>query len=188
MSILSFLKRYITKPRTVGAVAPSSRYLARKMMHSIDFATASVIAEFGAGTGVFTEEIIKKRAQGTLMLVFETDEQFFDILVKKYSNQPDCHIINDSAAQVGKYLEMHGHTHADYIVSGLPFASLPPQVSRSILSGAREHLAAGGRFITFQYTLLKKDFIGEYFSDITITREVRNIPPAYVLSCTNGPR
>ena len=185
MTILSFIKRYITRPRTVGAIAPSSRYLARKMMHSIDFTSSHVIVEFGAGTGVFTEEIIKKRTQGTLVLVFETDERFYDILLKKYGNKPDCHIINDSAAHVGKYLEMHGHTCADYIVSGLPFASLPLQVSRSILSGARESLAVGGRFITFQYTLLKKDFIGEYFSDICITREVRNIPPAYVLSCSH---
>lgn len=40
-------------------------------------------------------------------------------------------------------------------------------------------------FITFQYTLLKKGYIGSYFEDISLERVVLNIPPAYVLKCQN---
>ncbi len=71
----------------------------------------------------------------------------------------------------------------DYIVSGLPFASLPQQVSSNILKLTQMHLRQGGKFITFQYTLLKKDLIGKYFNKVEIGRELRNIPPAYIFSC-----
>ena len=33
---ISFILQYIKKPRTVGAILPSSRYLANKMMENID--------------------------------------------------------------------------------------------------------------------------------------------------------
>lgn len=61
MKFLLFLKQYITKPRTVGAVLPSSKYLTTKMIENVDFNYSSCIVEYGPGTGVFTERILKKR-------------------------------------------------------------------------------------------------------------------------------
>jgi len=72
----------------------------------------------------------------------------------------------------------------DYIVSGLPFASLPKDVSSNILKETQKYLNEEGKFITFQYTLLKKDFIKKYFNEVSIKREVRNVPPAYVICCS----
>jgi phospholipid N-methyltransferase len=185
MSILSFIKQYITRPRTVGAILPSSEFLAKKMITNIDFTNAHCIVEYGPGTGVFTEKILEKKATQTLLLLFETNEEFYTILKTKYKSLPNLHVINDSAENVGKHLNTHNIQTADYIVSGLPFASLPQEVSSSILSETKKHLEGKGSFITFQYTLLKKDFIGKYFKQIDISREVRNVPPAYVLCCKN---
>jgi len=187
--MFSFLKQYVLKPRTVGAVAPSSKYLAAKMMAGIDFASAQCIVEFGPGTGVFTDEILRRRQTGALVLLLERDAAFCEMLRKKYIGHDHLHIINDSAEHIGKYLHVYGGTYgiktADYIVSGLPFASLPQDVSESILTAAVEYLKPSGKFITFQYTLLRKAFIGKYFSSIEITREVRNLPPAYVFLCSH---
>jgi len=167
----------------VGAVMPSSKYLARKMVKSINFNDARYIVEYGAGTGVFTNEILKYRKTDTIVLLFENNIEFYNLLKEKYEREPNLYIINDSAAHVGKYLLEHNAEMADYIVSGLPFASLPPEVSTNILTATKKYLKPGGRFITFQYTLLKKDFIQQFFSGIDINREIRNVPPAYVLSC-----
>lgn len=180
---LSFLKQYVTKPRTVGAVLPSSKYLADKMMQNIDFDSARCIVEYGAGTGVFTEQILSLRKADTVVLIFENNIEFYSLLKEKFKNQQNIHIINDSAAYVGKCLNQHDFEYADYIISGLPFASLPQDVSQNILSQTKKSLKPGGSFITFQYTLIRKDFIGQYFNNITIKRELRNIPPAYVLCC-----
>ena len=184
MKKLSFIKQYITKPRSVGAILPSSRYLANKMIQEIDFDYAKCIVEYGPGTGVFTEKLVKNRTKDTLILLFEYNYEFYKGLKEKYKNEQNMYIINDSAEYMDKYLNDYNIPRVDYIVSGLPFASLPQCVSSAILGKTRKYLNKNGKFITFQYTLLKKSFIKQYFSDICIKREVRNIPPAYVFSCS----
>lgn len=183
MSKFSFIWQYITNPRTTGAVAPSSKFLGAKMMHGIDFNAADCIVEYGPGTGVFTREILKNRKPSTLVLIFEMNPQFCDILQAEFSGIENFHIINDSAAKVGEYLATFGKKKACYVVSGLPFASLPTEIAENILAETKKHLKTGGAFITFQYTLLKKAFLLQYFKDIKITREFRNLPPAYVFFC-----
>lgn len=176
---MTFLLRYIFKPRTVGAVLPSSKYLARKMGEGIDFDNADFIAEYGPGTGVFTEMLLSRRKPGTRLLLIEKDTSFYSLLREKYKNFPNIQIVNDSAENIANYIQ----DAPDYIVSGLPFASLPQEASFNILKNAAELLKPTGAFITFQYTLLKKDFIGQFFPHISVTRELRNIPPAYVFLC-----
>lgn len=185
MDVLSFIKQYITKPRTVGAIFPSSKYLAKRMIENIDFNCASYIVEYGPGTGVFTEIMIKKRKRDTKILLFESNKEFYNLLLSKYKDEPNLYIINDSAECIEKYLIRYNIPWVDYIVSGLPFASLPHNVSTNILKQAQKLLKDNGKFITFQYTLLKKDFIGQYFNELSIIWEVRNLPPAYVFCCSH---
>jgi len=180
---LSFIKQYITKPRTVGAVLPSSKYLADKMTQDINFQGAKCIVEYGAGTGVFTDNLINKRQPDTVIIIFENNSDFYNVLCEKYSHESNLYVVNDSAEHIGRYLHKHGFESADYIISGLPFASLPPTISSKIMEQTKKYLKPGGSFITFQYTMLKKEFIGQYFQEIAIERELRNVPPAYVFCC-----
>lgn len=184
MNKLSFIRQYLIKPRNVGAILPSSKYLARKMVRNIDFNCARYIVEYGPGTGVFTEKMIERRNRDTIILLFESNKEFCNLLEEKYKDEPNLHIINDSAEYIEKYIMKYNIPWLDYIVSGLPFASLPHNVSSNILKQTQKHLKEEGKFITFQYTMLKKDFIEKYFNKISIEREVRNIPPAYVFCCS----
>ena len=176
--------QYITKPRTVGAILPSSKYLARKMAAPVDFDKARYIVEYGPGTGVFTDELLDRRKPHTRLLLLERNPEFASKLAEKYENTEYVTVINDTAEQIGKYLSMYSFPKADYILSGLPFASLPLETSEGILTETKKHLSEGGKFITFQYTLYRKELIARFFCEITITREIRNIPPAYVLCCS----
>ncbi|NEU04589.1 class I SAM-dependent methyltransferase [Clostridium senegalense] len=178
-----FLLEYITKPRTVGAVIPSSNYLAKKMIENIDFDKANYIVEYGPGTGVFTEKIIKKRKKDTAILLIEYNYEFYTELIKKYKNISNLYIVNGSAENIEKYLKKYNIPYIDYVVSGLPFASLPKNMSSNILKNTKKFLKEDGTFITFQYTLLLKDYINKYFYNINIDKEYRNIPPAYILNC-----
>ena len=184
MSSLKFLLQYITRPRTVGAVLPSSKYLARKMVMGVDFERAAYVVEYGPGTGVFTDEILRGLGSDAKLLLLERNPDFAALLERKYEAYENVTVVNDTAEQVGKYLNMYSIPKADYVLSGLPFASLPNEVSENILKETMKILAEGGKFITFQYSLLRKDLFSRHFPEITITREFRNIPPAYVLSCT----
>lgn len=179
----SFIYQYITNPRTVGAIWPSSKFLSNKMVDGIDFKKAKYIVEYGPGTGVFTQKILEKRSGNTVIMLIENNEEFYKILKEKYIKQRNIIIIHGSAENVQQYLLEYGIPCADYVVSGLPFASLPNTVSKEILSNTLNVLKTDGEFVTFQYTKVKIPFIRSYFSNVTLKRELRNLPPAYVLQC-----
>lgn len=178
-----FLFQYLLHPRSVGAVKASSGYLAKKMIEDVDFSHASCIVELGPGTGVFTEKIVDAKKKETLFLIFEINDTFYKKLRKKYKNVPNVHIIHNSAEYLGRYLKKYKVQKADYIISGLPFASLPAEVSNRILKACRHCLAAEGSFITFQYTKLKVALLRRFFPRISMKKESRNVPPAYVMNC-----
>ena len=181
-----FLIEYLKSPRTIGAVAPSSRKLAEKMADNIDYEKAKCIVEYGPGTGVFTERLMRKIKKHTLLMLIEYNEDFCRQLEEKYSAYSNVIIINDSAENIDKHLEKYNVKEVDYVVSGLPFASLPKNMSNKILEKTKDILQKNGLFITFQYTLFKKGYIGSYFEDINCERVMLNIPPAYVLTCQNS--
>lgn len=183
---VKFLMEYFKSPRTVGAVAPSSGKLAKKMADDIDYDNAKCIVEYGPGTGVFTERLVSNIKNHTKLILIEYNQEFCKQLEERYREFGNVIIVNDSAENIDKYLKKFDIDEVDYVVSGLPFASLPKGMSNKILKKTKDILKKNGLFITFQYTLLKKGYIGSYFEDISLERVILNIPPAYVLKCQNS--
>lgn len=178
-----FLRQYIRNPRTIGAVMPSSQTLAEKMVESIDFHNAKCIVEYGPGTGVFTQKLVENKREDMPLIVIEFNEELCEILRDKFRAEKNVHIINDSAENIERHLEYYNVKELRYVVSGLPFASLPKEMSKNILDKTRNILGEEGQFITFQYTLFKKGYIQKFFPMINIKRVIRNFPPAYVFTC-----
>lgn len=185
MEIINFLKQYIKNPRTVGAIAPSSEKLAHKMVEDIIFDNASCIVEYGPGTGAFTEKVLNKKKDSTKFIAIEYNVDFYKILKEKYKSKPNFILINGSAENLKEYLKQNNVKKVDYIVSGLPFASLPDAMSKRILSVTNKILSDKGEFITFQYTLFKMKLFKTYFNKIGLKKVLLNLPPAYVLKCKN---
>jgi len=186
MKLIKFLMEYVKSPKTVGAVAASSKKLAMKMVKDIDFRDVKCIIEYGPGTGVFTDKLVERKKEDTLLILLESNKEFCKQLEERYSGNDNIIILNDSAENVDIYLKKYNLKKVDYVVSGLPFASLPKSVSNKILEKTRNILKKDGLFITFQYTLLKKKFIAGYFKEIELERVVFNVPPAYVFKCKNS--
>lgn len=180
--LLSFLKEYLHHPATTGALAPSSAHLARRMAAQIDFDRARCLVEYGPGTGVFTDVLIRQRRPGTVVVAIEANPAFCRLLRARYSGVPHVHIIHGSAGRAGECLRQLGLPAADYVVSGLPFASLPRQVSRQILGTTRRLLRPGGKLVLFQYTTRKKELFDECFTLCRQSRVLLNFPPAFVLT------
>ncbi len=176
-----FFREYLSAPNTIGAIAPSGRHLAASMTASIDFDKASCIVEYGAGTGVFTKEVIARKRQDTTYIVIEQNDRFYEILRKQFDGMPGVVLIHGDAANVCDFLKEQGFSQAEHIISGLPFTSLPQQVSHRILTQTQKAIGAEGVFTTFQYTLLRKTFLEHYFNIHRLVRVWRNLPPAYVL-------
>lgn len=182
---MQFLLEYIKHPSKIGAVASSSRYLARKMVESVRFHECGCIVEYGPGTGVFTEQIVLRKKEDTVLLVIEQNEQFYEILKERYSNKENVYVIHGDAADLLHYMNRHEIPQADYIISGLPFTSLPPHVSKKIFHATKKAIGSRGRFITFQYTLLKKKIFQHWFHIEHMSFELKNLPPAFVITMKN---
>ncbi|MFS0783219.1 class I SAM-dependent methyltransferase [Bacillus sp. 1P06AnD] len=183
MNNIFFLYQYIMNPKTVGAVFPSSRFLGDKMIERINFKKAKYIVEYGPGTGVFTEKLIKNKESKTVILLVENNKEFYSLLNEKYKEEENVFIVCGSAENIEQYLREYDIPYVDYVISGLPFSSLPTNVSNNILVNTTNILKEDGRFITFQYTKFKKAFINQFFTKIEQEREYRNFPPAYIFSC-----
>ncbi len=184
MNAIHFIREYIRHPRSVGAVIPSSRQLAKQITTPISFDEASCIIEYGAGTGVFTQELISNKRPETLLLVIETNESFYKTLKSKYGHLERVHVIHGSAEHVAQYMRQYEVPKVDYVVSGLPFTSLPAALSSLILGQTAKVLGQEGKFITFQYSKVKYNFFRTFFADIQIKKVHYNVPPAYVFTCS----
>ncbi|OIK09959.1 SAM-dependent methyltransferase [Bacillus sp. MUM 116] len=180
---MAFIKQFIKHPRTVGAVLPSSKQLAKQMIAPIQFAHAKSIVEYGPGTGIFTEQLIDNKEDDTVLLVIESNAEFYEPLMEKYGGIPNVHLIHGSAENIDRYIQEYKVPNVNYFVSGLPFTSLPISVSKNILRKTKAILGNNGEFITFQYSQLKKEFFESYFSHIEVIKVHWNIPPAYVFIC-----
>ncbi|MDZ5605713.1 rRNA adenine N-6-methyltransferase family protein [Bacillus pseudomycoides] len=188
MQLITFLTEFMKHPKNTGAIAPSSNRLAKKMVGAINFEEAKYILELGPGTGSFTREIIKRKKEHTIFILIEINEVFFNKLQKQFKNDPSVLVIHGSAENIKKYMAELKIENVDYVLSGLPFTSLPEEVSSRILSNVMESLQENGKFITFQYSLVRKEFIEQFFPEILQSKVWINFPPAYVFSCRKGTR
>lgn len=181
-----FVLEYIKNPKSVGAVAPSSKFLADKMINTINFEKAKCIVEYGPGTGAFTEKILARAKDYTVVLLVEINREFYKSLRSMYSHKKNVIIVNDSAENIDNILKEYSIKNIDYVVSGLPFTSLPKNVSRCILEKTSKIISGNAEFITFQYSLFKLDFFRNHFNKVNYNKVIRNLPPAYVLNCKGG--
>ena len=177
-----FLKQFWKEKKMVGAMAPSSRFLAKKMLKNIDFSTVKTLVELGPGTGVFTKEIIQKMAPDAILLVFELNDNFYESL-KNLIHDSRVHLIHDSAEKIKHYLTEKQLDKTDYIISSLPLSNFPLTLRQTILEESKQALTENGKYIQFQYSLQNKRQINRIFPEIDIEFTPLNFPPAFVLTC-----
>ncbi len=126
---------------------------------------------------------MKRKKKETIFLLIEINELFCKELKRKFKDEQNVIVVHGSAENIKKYMEEFHIECVDYVLSGLPFTSLPEEVSKRILNNVMEAIHENGEFITFQYSLVKKGFIQHFFPEITLEKVWLNFPPAYVFSC-----
>ena len=140
---LLFLRRLVTNPRQVSAIAPSSRFLARAMAEGIDRNTGRVV-EFGPGTGTLTDGILATGLQPEMLTLVELDPVFVGHLKARLPGVTVLQTGADTAAvQVAPGVAR--------VVSGLPLLSMPRALREAIVAAAFAILAPDGVFVQFSY-------------------------------------
>lgn len=197
MGLTTFATEAIADFRTVGAVAPSSRYLAQAMLGPLPLDRAHVVVELGPGTGVMTEALLGGLPSNSHLLAFEINSRFARYL---RSNVPDPRltVVEASAELIRGELQQRGYERVDAVVSSLALGLMPDRQRREFLDGLTSILR-DGVFTQFQYLhcLQMKDrqirrfdlarLLRQYFGSVRQRIIWRNLPPAFVFAC-RGPR
>jgi phospholipid N-methyltransferase len=172
-----FARGFLKNPVMVGSVIPSSRYLIEKMLAPVDWSRADVFVEYGPGVGTITRPILDRLKPDAKLIAVDTNPDFCNYLRQEF-NDPRLIVVNRSAAELGQILAEQDSDGADYVISGLPFSTLPPGVGPAIVRATRSSLKPGGIFLVYQFSPKVGDFLREEFDNIDRAFEPLNIPPA----------
>lgn len=173
MFFLGFLKH----PVMVGSIIPSSKRLIDKMLDRVDWNNTKVFVEYGPGVGTFCSHVLERMAPDATLIAIDTNPDFIKYLRARITDSRFLPV-NGSAADVRQILADHGFDHADYILSGLPFSTLPAGVAPRIAGETAAALRPGGAFLVYQFSPKVHDFIAPHFERIDHAMEWVNIPPA----------
>ena len=172
-----FLKGFVKHPVMVGSIVPSSDRLIRKMLAPVDWENCKLFVEYGPGVGTFCRPILERMAPDAMLIAIDTNPDFIRYL-RHTITDPRFAAVSGSAADVTAIVKDHGHAAADYVLSGLPFSTLPPGVGPAIAAGTHEVLRPGGAFLVYQFSPKVKDFLTPHFDAIDHDMEWWNVPPA----------
>ena len=169
-----FLTHFRKSPRTVGAIAPSSRRLARAMVDglSLEHKPGVRVVELGPGTGSVTGEIARRLPADAVCLAIDVDPVFSARVGARW---PQITSVCDHAERLVSIARARDLLPIDHIVSGLPFASLPASSARAIVEAIVSSLGPGGTFTTFQY-VHAYGFPSAVSVRQTLTREMGSSP------------
>jgi phospholipid N-methyltransferase len=181
---LRFLRAFVTNPRQVGAVLPTSRVAIRAMLDMAQVGSAQLVVELGSGTGGSTGEILARLKPGARLLAFEIDPRLAGQLRARYDDAR-LQVIEDSAEHLDRHL---GGERADVVVSMLPFTSLDKALRRRILDALPRALTRDGALLVIQYSPLIKGELQRRFGAVRQRITPWNVPPAFLFACTKPQR
>lgn len=183
MSTLSYIKNFI-KDRDVAAITPSSTFLVKRVCRWINFASPSVIVEYGPGTGVFTEYIVSEMTEDSTLILIEGNDAFVDELRTRFGHDERVTVYHERAENIEQVLRDAGETAADYVISGIPFSFLDDDVKDDLIRRTREILTDDGKFLVYQnYNHMEKP-LRRHFEHVHKEYEILNLPPMFAYRAT----
>jgi phospholipid N-methyltransferase len=180
--LLLFARNFFKYPRMLGSVIPSSHYLIEHLLRQVDWSRARVVVEYGPGVGTFTAEILSRMGPDATLVALETNEEFVRFL-EGALDDPRLHVVHGSAQEVGPVLEQLGCGPADYVISGIPFSTMPEDVREDILRSTRLTLRPDGRLLVYQFSGKVWPHLRRVFPHVDREYEPRNVLPAWLFYC-----
>lgn len=183
--IALFARNFIKHPKMLGSVVPSSRFLIDEILGRIDWSRAKVLVEYGPGVGNITAEILGRMSPDARLIVVEMNPEFVRFLQNDLKD-PRLQVVEGSAADVEHVLREAGHESADYIISGIPFSTMPPAVREAVLHASRAALKPSGAFVVYQFSRRVLPDLERVFDSVERGFEPLNILPAQLFVCARS--
>ena len=174
-----FFKGFVKHPVMVGSIIPSSSRTVKKMLAPVDWENCDLFVEYGPGVGTFCQPVLDRMKPGATLLVIDLNEDFIEYLQKTFRDSRFI-AVHGSAADVNEIIVDAGFEQADYILSGLPFSTLPDNLGPKIASETAKAIRTGGAFLVYQFRARARDFMEPHFKKIDSGFEFWNILPCHL--------
>jgi phosphatidylethanolamine/phosphatidyl-N-methylethanolamine N-methyltransferase len=175
---MQFIRSWIEKPLSTGAVMPSSKALARTMARYVDAEASGPVIELGPGTGPVTEALVEHGIDQSRLILVEFNPDFCRLLRTRY---PEATVVQGDAYRLRRILEVYVREPAAAVVSGLPLLTKPLRTRLRLIADAMGLLAPGAPFVQFTYAMVPP--IPKALSGIRVVASELiwlNLPPARV--------
>jgi phosphatidylethanolamine/phosphatidyl-N-methylethanolamine N-methyltransferase len=173
-----FLREFLRRPRQIGSVTPSSRFLERRIVELAAAGSARVVVELGAGTGGTTRAILDAIAPNARLLAVEINPQFCALL--RRIEDPRLIVHCGSAHELRDALARYGLRAPDVVISGIPFSTIDRGAGALIIATISSVLAPGGSFVALAYRWSTQvhDLSRPLLGSAHVEMELLNLPPA----------
>ncbi len=175
---IRFLRRWFDDPLQIGAVAPSSPALARKMASYVPLDQSGLVLELGPGTGVVTNAVLEHGVDPTNILAVEYSSEFVSMLRDRFAG---VSVIQGDAYDFDAIRQQNIDAPLSAVVSSLPLFTKPKAMRKRLISLCLDALKPGAPFIQFSYALVPP--VPEREGNFTIETSswiLGNLPPARV--------
>jgi phosphatidylethanolamine/phosphatidyl-N-methylethanolamine N-methyltransferase len=173
-----FIRSWIERPLSTGAVTPSGKILARAMARYVDPDSTGPVVELGPGTGPVTEALVAAGVDPARLVLVEFNPSFCRILRARY---PEATLVQGDAYSMRRLLETLLLQPAAAVVSGLPLVTKPIRMRLRLLRDAFDLMLPGAPFVQFTYSVASP--VPKRAGGFTAEASERiwmNIPPARV--------
>lgn len=171
-----FFRGFVEHPKMVGSIIPSSRFTIDKMLEPVKWDECQLFVEYGPGVGTFCRPVLERLRRDGALIVIDTNPLFIEYLRRTIRDSRFSAVLG-SAADVEAIVRAHGHDHADYVLSGLPFSTLPQGIGPAIVAATHRVLRPGGAFLVYQFSAMVRDYMAEHFARIEQGFELLNVLP-----------
>ncbi|MBZ9938067.1 phospholipid methyltransferase [Mesorhizobium sp. BR1-1-16] len=146
-----FLRNWIGRPLTTGAVSPSGKALTKLMASFVDPLDDLPVVELGPGTGVVTQALLERGVAPGRIASIEYNPDFCGLLRGRF---PGVRIIQGDAYAFNTTLQGIVEGQVSAVVSSLPLFTRPPEARRQLIVEALERMPVGRSLIQFSYALV----------------------------------
>jgi len=193
--VTSFMTAYFRAPKAVSSIIPSSSFTSRTITRYVVCEGEPVyILEVGAGTGPFTEELVKKLRPEDSLDVIEIDPDLCLVLEKKFGDFENVQI------HCMSMLDWDPEYRYDFLVSAIPHNSFDGIFVQKLLDKYQdllkndgvlsyiEFMSMGSIRALFSFGEKKKKWLGmcekmeqfrnKFYFDKNFV--LLNVPPSYI--------
>jgi phospholipid N-methyltransferase len=183
-SLFLFARNFFRHPAMLGWPLPSSRFLIDELLKWVDWQCAEVIVEYGPGVSSFTAEILRRMRPDAVLIAVETNKDFVLFLQKTLKDER-LRLIHASATEIQTLLKQLGYDKADYIITGIPFKTIPEDVRKKIMSATSSVLRFNGACLVYSFSSRIQPYLEQTFGLVQRDFELLNFLPAKLWRCTH---